>query len=54
MEYRLLPMELNDQDPDAGFDLKALRVVDADVIIADVGVTGESFSEFEEGIGDFP
>ena len=46
---------MNDQDPDSGFNLKALLVVDADVIIADVGVTGASLpSEFEEGIGDFP
>ena len=47
-------MELYDQDPDSGFNLKALLVVDADVIIADVGVTGALFSEFEDGIGDFP
>ena len=47
-------MELNDQVPDPGCDLTALLVVDAEVIIADVGVTGALSSEFEEGIGDFP
>ena len=54
MEYRLLPIELNDQLPDAGFALNALLVVDADVIIAEVGVTSASTSEFEDGTGDFP
>ena len=54
VEYRLLPIELKDQLPDAGFTLKALLVVDADVIIADVGVTGALPSEFEGGTGDFP
>ena len=48
-------MELNDQVPDPGCDLTALLVVDAEVIIADVCVTGALLpSEFEEGIGDFP